>query len=201
MQAATRERVRTILETAGSSGPGLRPADELLPILYDELRAMARNQLAREKPGATLQATALVHEAWMRLVGDEDPGWSGRAHFFGAAARAMRRILVERARERSREKRGGAMWRVSLDVDAAVSDEPGDDVIVLDEALERLKDRDPRKAEVVLLRHFGGMDNEEIARVLGISLTTVKSDWLYARAWLHRELAERSPGAGPDRDP
>jgi len=201
MQAAARERVRTILETSGNSAAGPQAADELLPILYDELRALARAHLAREKAGSTLQATALVHEAWLRLVGDADPGWSGRAHFFGAAARAMRRILVERARSRAREKHGGAMQRVSLDVDAAVGAETGTDLLVLDEALERLKLSDPRKAEVVLLRHFAGLDNDEIARALDISLTTVKSDWLYARAWLHRELDERTPGGAGERAP
>lgn len=197
---AVRERVRTILESSGAPAPGSQAAGELLPILYDELRAMARAQLAREKPGATLQATALVHEAWVRLVGDRDPGWSGRAHFFGAAAQAMRRILVERAREHAREKHGGAMQRVSLDDQLAVAAEPNGDLISLDEALEKLKLRDARKAEVVLLRHFAGLDNDEIARVLEVSLTTVKDDWLYARAWLHRELADRDARDAPDPD-
>src|SRR6185436_13264285 len=114
-------------------------------------------RLAREKPGATLQATALVHEAWIRLVGEADPGWGGRAHFFGAAARAMQRILVERARARAREKRGGAMKRVSLDKELAIEDAGDDDLVALDEAIEKLKSHDSRKAEVVLLRHFAGL--------------------------------------------
>jgi len=197
MRSAARERVRTILGTVAGTKPDAAAADDLLPILYDELRAIARAQLAREKPGATLQATALVHEAWLRLVGEEDPGWSGRAHFFGAAARAMRRILVERARERSREKRGGALERVSFDSGLTFGPEPAEDLVAIDEALEKLKLRDPRKAEVVLLRYFAGLDNEEIARALGVSLTTVKSDWLYARAWLHREIADQGTDEAP----
>lgn len=197
MPAPTRERVRTILESAGASTHGASGAEELLPILYDELRAMARARLSKEKPGATLQATALVHEVWMRLVGDADPQWSGRAHFFGAAARAMQRILVERARARAREKRGGAMKRVSLDEGLAFDERDNGDLVALDAALEKLKVVDARKAEVVLLRHFAGISNEEIASALDISLTTVKSDWSYARAWLHRELAQDAPRKEP----
>lgn len=171
--------------------PG-RSAEELLPLLYDELRALAERRLAREAPGQTLQPTALVHEAWVRLVGEHDPGWSGRAHFFGAAARAMRRILVERARARRSAKRGGGAARVTIDADALEARAPDDDVLDLEAALERLERRDARKARVVELRHFAGLTLEEVAVALGLSLSTVKADWAFARAWLAREL-----GASP----
>jgi RNA polymerase sigma factor (TIGR02999 family) len=167
-----------------------RAAEALLPLVYDELRALAERRLAREPAGATLQATALVHEAWLRLVGDGGAGgdWNSRGHFFGAAAQAMRRILVERARARTTAKRGGAALRVPLEpqnVAAPLSDE---DLLALDEALERLGARDARQGRVVLLRHFAGLSVDETAAALGVSPATVKSDWAFARAWLAREL-------------
>lgn len=181
--------VRNLLETIDVGGDeGRQAAEDLLPLVYDELRRLARSRLANEGAPQTLQATALVHEAWMRLVGEADPGWSGRGHFFGAAARAMRHVLVDRARARGRDKRGGGMRRVSLDASAVVGPVSDVDVLALDEALERLQAHDARKAEVVLLRHFAGLEMEAIAEALGVSLATVKTDWAYARAWLHREL-------------
>lgn len=189
--AVARSNVSRILAGATSSA-GAQTTDELLPILYDELRALARARLAQERRPSTLQATALVHEAWLRLVGDPDPGWSSRAHFFGAAAQAMRRILVERARARLSEKRGGERSRVALDDAARVEVEAPAELIALDVALARLERHDPRKARIVSLRHFAGLSIEETARALDVSLATVKADWTYARAWLHREIVERA---------
>lgn len=165
-----------------------RAADELLPQLYDELRDMARRKMEREPRGQTLQATALVHEAYVRLVGDRDPGWSGRAHFLGAAAEAMHRILIERARAKGRLKRGGGRLRVDLTDLATLDGAPDADLLALDEALVRLEARDARKAKVVVLRFYGGLSIEEIAQALSVSPATVKSDWNFALAWLQREL-------------
>lgn len=192
--AVARSNVSRILAGA-TSGASAQTAQELLPILYDELRALARARLAQERGPSTLQATALVHEAWLRLVGDADPLWNGRAHFFGAAAQAMRRILVERARARRSEKRGAARERVTLDDAARIEVDAPAELIALDVALARLERHDPRKARIVSLRHFAGLSIEETARALELSPATVKSDWTYARAWLHREIVERQSGA------
>lgn len=164
-------------------------AADLLPLLYDDLRAAAERQLAREGPGRTLQATALVHEAYLRLLGDADPGWEGRGHFFGAAACAMRRILVERARRAAGLAREVEGSRVLLDAAASVSDAPDVDVLALDEALTRLAGLSPRRARAVELVYFAGLSLEDAARALGVSLTTLKSDWRFARSWLYRELS------------
>jgi RNA polymerase sigma factor (TIGR02999 family) len=182
------------IEFAGSlrdrvqSDPKL--ARELLPLVYDELRRLAAQRLAREAPGQTLQATALVHEAYLRLVGESpDRPWDGRGHFFAAAAEAMRRILVENARRRHRLKRGGDRARVDLErVDLAA---PGidDDVLALDEALERLAQIEPVKAQVVQLRVFAGLTIGQVAEVLGLSISTTDRYWAYARAWLRVEMA------------
>lgn len=165
-----------------------QPAHALLPQLYAELKELARRKLEREAPGQTLQATALVHEAYLRLVGERDPGWSGRAHFYGAAAEAMRRILVERARAKGRVKRGAGRRPVELDACATIAHEPDPDVLDLDEALTRLAVRSPRSARVVEMLHFAGLQLDETAALLGVSLSTAKADWSFARAWLHREL-------------
>lgn len=171
-------------------------ADRLLALVYDELRRIAAAKLAHEAPGQTLQATALVHEAWLRLGGDRQPAWQGRAHFFAAAAEAMRRILVDRARRRLAARRGGGM--AVLDVDALEIPSPAadddDGLLRLHEALDRLAAADPRKAELVKLRYFVGLSFEEAAAALGIAVPTAKQWWAYARAWLAVEL--RGPPAG-----
>ena len=168
---------------------GPERAEELLPLLYDELRALARARMAAEAPGQTIQATALVHEAYMRLVGDADPGWNGRSHFFGAAAQAMRRILVERARGKSRLKRGGDRERVELgDIGAADTERANDAILAVDEALARLERQDPRKGRIVNLRYFAGMTIEQTAQALEISVGTVEREWRFVKAWLQVEL-------------
>lgn len=170
----------------------------LLPLVYDELRKLAAQRLAQEKPGQTLQATALVHEAYLRLVGGNPalPGWSGRGHFFAAAAESMRRILVEQARRRKRERHGGAYTRVDLDDACALVMPDSDDLIALDEALARLSAREPVRAELVKLRFFAGLTMPEAAAALGISLATAERYWTFARAWLYAEMADgdTSPG-------
>lgn len=168
-----------------------RAADELLPVVYEELRGIARRGLAGERAGQTLQATALVHEAWLRLGGGDSAAqdWENRRHFFAAAAQAMRRILVDRARRRGRDKRGGGRRRVDLSESVAVEAEPSLDLVALDAALEELETHDERKFKVVMLRYFTGLSIEETAEALEVSPATVKTDWSYARAWLHRELA------------
>jgi RNA polymerase sigma factor (TIGR02999 family) len=173
---------------AGGDPTAARSAQELLPLLYAELHELARRRLQGEGAARTLQATALVHEAYLRLVGAGDPRWQGRAHFFAAAAQAMRRVLVDRARDRGRLKRGGGQRVTTLDSAATISSEPDPDVLDLDEALTRLGHASPRKARVVELLHFAGLQLSEVADLLDVSLATVKTDWSYARAWLHREL-------------
>jgi RNA polymerase sigma factor (TIGR02999 family) len=178
-------------------------ADKLLQLVYDQLRTLARSRMSREKGGAggtpTLDATALVHEAYLRLVGNEaanaqQPKWDGRGHFFGAAALAMRRILVERARHRDRIKHGGGRERVEFEdqVLTAPVEAEGTDLIALDEALTKLEKMDERKAKVVSLRYFAGLSVEETAAALDVSPSTVKNEWAFARAWLHREISGES---------
>lgn len=164
--------------------------DELLPLVYKELRRLADRFLAAEKRGATLQPTALVHEAYMRLVGSDETGWENRAHFFGAAARAIRRILVDRARARRTARRGGDR-PLRLDTEAPLA-EPGPtlDVLALDEALAKLTAIDAQKARVVELRFFGGLSVDETAATLGVSASTVDRDWVLARTWLHRAMSD-----------
>ena len=183
------QRSRTVTRLLRSAEkPELRGADELLPLVYDELRALARARVAREAPGQTIQATVLVHEAYLRLVGDADPGWNGRAHFFGAAALAMRRILVEQARRKQRIKHGGGRDRVELDDGCAVVAAPGDDLLAVDEAVRRLEEKDPRKGRIVNLRYFAGLTAEETARALDVSVGTVEREWRFIKAWLQVEL-------------
>ena len=171
---------------------GGRPdaTDQIMPLVYDELRRLAAAQLRRERAGQTLQPTALVHEAYLRLLNDEAPRWENSAHFFGAAAEAMRRILIERARRQSRLRHGGGRKRVDLD-DALVLDLNSDPAVVLavDDALERLKQFDPRLHDLVKLRCFAGMSVTQTARVLGVSTRTLDRDWVVAKAWLRKELA------------
>jgi RNA polymerase sigma factor (TIGR02999 family) len=164
-------------------------AGQLLPLVYSELRKLATQRLASEKPGQTLQATALVHEAYLRLVDVEKPqGWNSRGHFFAAAAEAMRRILVEQARRKRRSKHGGDLQRVDLDEALCVSDAPSEDLVTLDIVLTRLEAIDPLAAKLVKLRYFTGLSMPEAAKALGISLRTAERNWTYAKTWLHREL-------------
>lgn len=171
-------------------------AAELLPLVYDELRRLAAWRLSNEQPGQTLQATALVHEAYLRLVGKEDLQWNGRRHFFGAAAEAMRRILVENARRKKRLKRGGDQERVELDGLELPAPMPDDELLALDEALDRLVHTDPRAAELVKLCFFVGLTQEQAAKELGVSISTVERTWAFARAWLFREIRKRSLTGG-----
>ncbi len=166
----------------------LGATDALLPMVYDELRLMAAQKLSRERPGHTLQATALVHEAYLRLADSENQGWKSRTYFFGAAAESMRRILVENARRKGRLKRGGDRMRVDLlDADLA-ADGCSDDLVALDEALTKLAETDPTKAELVKLRYFAGLTIEQAAEILGVSTATAKRQWAYARAWLYGQI-------------
>jgi len=168
---------------------GNREAESrLMPLVYGELRRLAGLYMRGERPGHTLQATALVHEAYLRLVGYEDVDWQNRAHFFGVAANLMRRILVDHARAKQAKKRGGGDQKVSLDQAVLVRPEAPEQFLALDEALERLAKRDPRQARIVELRYFGGLSEEETAEVLQISVRTVKRDWSVARAWLYQQL-------------
>jgi RNA polymerase sigma factor (TIGR02999 family) len=160
-------------------------ASQLLPLVYDHLRALAAQKLAQESPGQTLQPTALVHEAYLRLVGtDNQPEWEGRGHFFAAAAEAMRRILVENARRKGRLKRGGGRTAQALEPDQVAAPEVSEDLLALDEALTRLEHLNPRAARLVQLRYFGGLTNKQAAEVLDISSRTADADWAYARSWL-----------------
>jgi RNA polymerase sigma factor (TIGR02999 family) len=171
-----------------------RAAEELLPLVYDELRRLAAQTLSQEKPGQTLQATALVHEAYIRLVGSDDPHWDGRAHFFAAAAEAMRRILIENARRKRQAKHGGGP-AVPLDHVQPTVWERGEDLLDLDEALRRFEEVDGKKAELVKLRYFAGLTIPQAAAALSISVTTANRYWSYARAWLHEELQNRDEAA------
>lgn len=160
-------------------------AEQLLPLVYDELRKLAAQKLAQEKPGQTLQATALVHEAYLRPARAEGIGWNGRGHFFAAAAEAMRRILIESARRKKNLKAGGGHERLALSEDVPEIEDPRRvDLLALDEALDRLEAKDKRKADLVKLRFFAGLTNEQAAKSLGISASTAENDWAYAKSWL-----------------
>ena len=163
--------------------------EQLVPLIYEELRRLARRYMARERAGHTLQTTALVNEAYLRLIDAQRVHWQNRAHFFAVSAQVMRRILVDFARARRNLKRGGGAAQVSLDEALVVSPERGADLLALDEALCRLADLSPRQSRVVELRYFGGLNEEEVAEVLKVSPRTVRSDWSLARAWLRRELS------------
>ena len=175
-------------------GPGAnQPAIELLPEVYAELRRLAAALTARLRPGQTLQPTALVHEAYLRLVRNQDPGWEGRRHFFGAAARAMREILIEQARRKDSRKRGGGARRIELSEGLALIEPPADDLLALDEAIGHLQAEKPDLAEVVLLRYYTGLSVEETAGVVGRSVSTVVREWRFARAWLAGRLGSTAP--------
>ena len=162
--------------------------DELLPLVYEELRLLAAQKLSHEPPGQTLQATALVHEVYLRLVGDEPQSWENRGHFFAAAAEAMRRILVERARHRRSAKQGGSLQRVALDEAVSSIEDPKEDILALDDALDQLAAEDDKLAQVVKLRYFAGLTLSQIADVLGVTRRTVDRHWALGRAWLYQEM-------------
>ncbi len=184
MSEATR-----ILDSIARGDP--KAAEELLPLVYDELRKLAGHKMAAELPGQTLQPTALVHEAWLRLAGDDGARFANRTHFIGAAAEAMRRILIERARSKNRLRRGGDWQRVELEHVTVAVDDPDETVLAVHEALDRLAARDPLKAQIVKLRYFVGMSHQEIATALGLAEPTVRRHWAYARSWLYAELKAR----------
>jgi RNA polymerase sigma factor (TIGR02999 family) len=176
--------VTHILSAVGQGDP--QAAEQLLTLVYDELRRLAAERMARERPGQTLQATALVHEAYLRLVAAEQPShWNSRGHFFAAAAEAMRRILVENARRKRGPKQGGGYRRIDLEEAVVCAPEPAEDVLSLNEALDALAREDPRKAELVKLRYFTGLSVQEAADVLGISRATADRYWAYAKVWLY----------------
>lgn len=184
--------MRDITLVLQAIGRGERQASsDLLPLVYEELRRLAAARMARESAGQTLQPTALVHEAWLRLAGNDDQAWENRAHFFGAAAEAMRRILIERARHKSSLKRGGgqaAFDIAGMDIAEAM---PDDKILLVNEALDRLKVEDPEKARVVVLKFFGGLTNEEIAAIMGVNERTVRRQWTYVKAWLFENIREQ----------
>ncbi|MBI4717067.1 MAG: sigma-70 family RNA polymerase sigma factor [Planctomycetes bacterium] len=182
----------TLILSAAAGGDS-DAARQLLPLVYEELRKLAEARLAKTPPGNTLQPTALVHEAYLRLIGSADPGWQGRNHFFGAAAQAMRDILVEQARRKARLKHGGGRARLELDdVQPVVEPDPRE-VLAVDEALAKLEKEDPRGAQVVVLRYFGGLTEPETAAILDVSESTVVRDWKFARTWLFREFRSAHP--------
>jgi RNA polymerase sigma factor (TIGR02999 family) len=193
--------VTRILEAIDQGEPGA--ADRLLPLVYDELRTLAAARLARERPGQTLQATALVHDAYLRLVdGGNAKPWNSRGHFFGAAAEAMRRILVENARRKARGRHGGGRRRVELDAGCSPAEPPpDDDLLALDETLDRLAALDPKRAELVKLRFFAGLTMVEAAGAMGVSLATAERHWAFARTWLFAELSEPPQDAPPKKSP
>lgn len=188
------EQGRAFAQMLRAAGEGdAHAASDLLPVVYDELRRLAASRLRRLPPGQTLQPTALVHDAYLRLIKNSDPGWSGRGHFFGAAAMAMRNILVEHARRKDSVKHGGGRRRVDLghasDTPLTAELSPGE-VLGLDAALDRLEREHPRQSRVVLLRYFAGMTNEQIADMMDVGVSTIKRDWRFARAWLRREMGD-----------
>jgi RNA polymerase sigma factor (TIGR02999 family) len=181
-------KVTALLNAAGTGDP--RASAELLPLVYEQLRALAGRKMRHERPDQTLQATALVHEAYLRLVDTTKvQSWESRWQFFAAAAESMRRILVDHARRRGRIKRGGHLNRVDLNALALTVNDPPDELLALDEALTKLADEHPEKAQLVKLRYFGGLTHEEAAQALGVSVSTADRHWAFARAWLYRRMA------------
>jgi len=181
--------VTQILKAAGKGDP--KAAADLLPLVYTELRKLAQARMAKIPPGNTLQPTALVHEAYLRLVGDDQPSWNSRGHFFSAAAEAMRQILVDQARRKKRLKHGGGRKRVNMDVVEPAIEPPSDDILALDEALTRLEQDDPRKAEIVKLRYFAGLNSAETAAALDLSEVTIRRECRFIRALLSVQLQDR----------
>ena len=183
-------------QESNGAAPEVQPAAELLPVVYEELRRLAAALAGRLPPGQTLQPTALVHEAYLRLVGEQDPGWHGRRHFFGAAARAMRDILVEQARRKGAHKHGGDARRIELTEGLAIIEPPSDDLLAVDEAIQKLQAEKPHLAEIAMLRYFAGLSVDETAAVLGMSASTLAREWRFARAWLVRQLGDAPVGPG-----
>jgi RNA polymerase sigma factor (TIGR02999 family) len=184
--------VTQILEAAERGDP--KAAEELLPLVYDELRKLAAAKMASEAPGQTLQPTALVHEAWLRLVGDKSPQFANRAHFFSAAAEAMRRILIDRARRKRAVRHGGSQQRVDPgEADFAIPDHNSDQLLAINDALDKLATVDHLEAELVKLRYFVGLTSDEAAAILGVSPRTAKNYWTHARAWLFQEIKKGTP--------
>jgi RNA polymerase sigma factor (TIGR02999 family) len=189
--ADSRGEVTRLLGRLRSGDAGA--SDQLMPLIYDELRRIAGVQMRRERPGHTLQSTAVVHEAYLRLMGEQDLDWQNRAHFFAIAAKTMRRVLLDYARQRRAGKRGGERaQKVDLEAALLIADDKLDDVVAMDELLGRLQEMDPQQARIVELRFFAGLNVEETAEVMGISETTVKREWRSAKAWIHGNVA----GAG-----
>jgi RNA polymerase sigma factor (TIGR02999 family) len=178
--------VTRILQAAQQGDP--KAAEELLPLVYEELRKLAMHKMANEVPGQTLQPTALVHEAWLRLVGNQNQKWNGRAHFFGAAAEAMRRILIENARRKRAARHGGGQARLDINKIEIATTAPDDELLAVSDALEKFAARDAQKVELVKLRYFAGFTTEEAAEILGISVPTADRWWNYSRAWLFEEI-------------
>jgi RNA polymerase sigma factor (TIGR02999 family) len=177
----------TVMLTAIAKGDAKAP-EAFLDLVYDELRRLAASKLAREAPGQTLQSTALVHEAWLRLIGEEYRRFENRTHFFAAAAEAMRRILIERARRRHAVRHGGGLERVNLQDDMQASPDEDEQLLSLNEALQTLEIKHPIQAQVVKLRYFAGMSNEEIAELLGVAVSTVQNYWVFSKVWLFRSM-------------
>jgi RNA polymerase sigma factor (TIGR02999 family) len=168
----------------------LRASDELLPLVYEDLRRMAAARMANEAIGQTLQPTALVHEAWLRVFSGGRTQWRSRGHFFGEAAEAMRRILIERARRRARLKHGGGWVRIDIDSLTLATTEPAEGILVINAALERLEAEDPERARIVVMKFFGGLTNSEVAESLGVVQRTVERQWTYAKAWLLQDIRD-----------
>jgi RNA polymerase sigma factor (TIGR02999 family) len=186
--------VTLILQAMGRNQP--LASEQLLPLVYEELRRLAAARMAQESAGQTLQPTALVHEAWLRLVGEGDRSWNNRAHFFRAAAQAMRRILIDRARHKASLKRGGNQERLDiaeLDIAAAT---PDDRMLLIDESLARLEQEDPDSAQVIMLKFFAGLTNKEVGKTLGVSESTVERQWAFAKVCLYQMIREAEAGAG-----
>jgi RNA polymerase sigma factor (TIGR02999 family) len=191
METTSHEVTRLLVDWSQGDQAAL---DKLMPLVYGELRRIARRYMARQSPGHSLQTTALINEAYLKLVGQQEKQWQNRAHFFGVAAQAMRHILVDYARAKQYAKRGAGARQVSLDEALTVSDERAAELVALDEALTELANIDPRKCKVVELRYFGGLSVEETAEALKVSPVTVMRDWSMAKAWLHRALSQAEAG-------
>ncbi len=179
---------RLLVQWSGGDDSAL---DELMPVIYDELRRMAKRYMRRQDSDRTMQTTELIHEAYLKLAGNQEKGWKNRAHFFGVASSAMRHILVDYARSKQSQKRGGPLHKITLAESLVPSNERSDEIVALDEALSDLARLDERKARVVEMKFFGGLNFEEIAEVLRVSVITVKRDWSFAKNWLLKEISRR----------